>query len=60
MEYGIVPKWEAFNLNGTVICTRRMIESLRDTVQEKQRREESSDRVAKRKTPRERKHNVKE
>ena len=33
MKYGIVPKREAFNLNGTVICTRRMIESLRDTVQ---------------------------
>ena len=33
MEYGIVPKREAFNLNGTVICTRRMIESLRDTVE---------------------------
>jgi four helix bundle protein len=32
MEYGIVPKWEAFNLNGTVICTRRMIEKLRETV----------------------------
>ena len=31
MEYGIVPQREAFNLNGTVICTRRMIESLRDT-----------------------------
>src|SRR5690242_43758 len=37
MEYGIVPKWEAFNLNGTVICTRRMVESLRDSVEERQR-----------------------
>jgi four helix bundle protein len=34
MEYGIVPSRQAFNLNGTVICTRRMIESLRETVQE--------------------------
>ena len=33
IEYGVVPKQQAFNLNGTVICTRRMIESLRDTVQ---------------------------
>ena len=32
MEYGIVPRWQAFNLNGTVICTRRMIESLRDAL----------------------------
>jgi four helix bundle protein len=32
MEYGIVPVQKAFNLNGTVICTRRMIESLRDSV----------------------------
>src|SRR5947209_2198412 len=32
MGYGIVPKRKAFNLNSTVICTRRMIESLRDTV----------------------------
>ena len=33
MEYGIVPTREGFNLNGTVICARRMIESLRNTVQ---------------------------
>ena len=33
INYGIVPKWRAFNLNGTVICTRRMIESVRDTAQ---------------------------
>jgi four helix bundle protein len=33
VEYGIVPKQQAFNLNGTVICTRRMVESLRDAVQ---------------------------
>jgi four helix bundle protein len=26
MEYGILPRREAFALNGTVICTRRMIE----------------------------------
>jgi four helix bundle protein len=32
MEYGVVPRREAFNLNGTVICTRRMVESLRETV----------------------------
>ena len=32
MRYGIVPKWTAFNLKGTVICTRRMIESLKDSV----------------------------
>jgi four helix bundle protein len=32
MAYRIVPYWEAFNLNGTVMCTRRMIESLRDHV----------------------------
>jgi four helix bundle protein len=35
MEYGIVPRQQAFNLNGTVICTRRMVESLRATVQER-------------------------
>jgi four helix bundle protein len=33
MKYDIVPKREAFNLNGTVICVRRMIESLRATVE---------------------------
>jgi four helix bundle protein len=33
MNYGIVPKWRAFNLNGTVICARRLIESVRDTAQ---------------------------
>jgi four helix bundle protein len=32
MAYGIVRKWDAFNLNGTVICTRRMTESLREAV----------------------------
>jgi four helix bundle protein len=32
MEYGVAPKRESFNLNGTVICTRRMIESLREAV----------------------------
>ena len=32
MKYGIVPEQKAFNLNGTVICARRMIESLRDAV----------------------------
>src|SRR3954468_19139554 len=32
MEYEIVPRRDAFNLNGTVICTRRMLESLRDTI----------------------------
>lgn len=32
MRYQIVPYRDAFNLNGTVICTRRMIESLRDKV----------------------------
>ena len=60
MDYGIVPKWEAFNLNGTVICTRRMIESLRDTVQERQRRRQSSDHGAKRKTSRKRKGSSKQ
>ena len=35
MDYRIVPKPEAFSLNGTVICTRRMIESLRGAVQAK-------------------------
>lgn len=30
--YGIVPHREAYNLIGTVICARRMIESLRDSV----------------------------
>jgi len=54
MAYGIVPKWEAFNLNGTVICARRMIESLRDSVQERQRRKESAERAARRKMPRKR------
>ena len=34
MAYGIVPTREGFNLNGTVICVRRMIESLRNAVQE--------------------------
>jgi four helix bundle protein len=33
MRYGIVPKWPAFNLNGPVICTKRVIGSLRDTAQ---------------------------
>jgi len=33
MAYEVVSKREVFNLNGTVICTRRMIESLRDAVQ---------------------------
>jgi four helix bundle protein len=33
MEYGIVPKWPAFNLNGTVMCTKSMIEALRDNAQ---------------------------
>lgn len=33
LEYGIVPQREAFSLNGTVICTRRMIESLRAKIQ---------------------------
>jgi hypothetical protein len=30
IKYGIVPEQPAFNIDGTVICTRRMIESLRD------------------------------
>ena len=33
MRYGVLPKWKAFNLNGTVICTRKMIESLRREVE---------------------------
>ena len=44
MEYGIVPKREAFNLNGTVICTRRMIESLRDVVQSRADRKDARKR----------------
>lgn len=33
MAYDVVPRREVFNLNGTVICTRKMVESLRETVQ---------------------------
>jgi four helix bundle protein len=33
-DYGIVPTRETFALIGTVICTERMIESLRDWVDE--------------------------
>ena len=46
MEHGIVPKWQAFNLNGTVICTRRMIESLRDAVQRNYRARRARERAA--------------
>jgi four helix bundle protein len=31
-KYGIVEKKEAFNLMGSIICTRRMISSLQDTI----------------------------
>ena len=52
MEYGIVPKREAFNLNGTVICTRRMIESLRDTVKANHDAKRAGQSAAMRKPPR--------
>jgi four helix bundle protein len=48
MEYGIVPEREAFNLNGTVICTLRMVESLRASVQARADREARRHRKAKR------------
>ncbi len=35
VAYQIVPERDAFNLKGTVICTQRMIESLRDRVRER-------------------------
>jgi four helix bundle protein len=43
-EYGIVPRREAFNLTGTIICTRRMIESLRDVVRARADRRDARDR----------------
>ena len=55
MEYGIVPKRKAFNLNGTVICTRRMIESLRDAVQRNYDARRARDRPARRRPPNPRK-----
>ncbi|HXT18267.1 MAG TPA: four helix bundle protein [Gemmatimonadaceae bacterium] len=54
MEYGIVPRSLAFHLNGTVICTRRMIESLRDVVQanyEARERQRRADARSRRKVP---------
>ena len=33
MAYGVAPKRTVFNLNGTVICAKRMTEALRDAVQ---------------------------
>ncbi len=53
MTYGIVPKRTAFNLNGTVICTRRMIESLRDTIQADCDADAERERAAKAKPVRE-------
>jgi four helix bundle protein len=52
LEYGIAPKWQVFNLNGTVICTRRMIESLRDAVKANYEAERARQRCARRKPPR--------
>jgi four helix bundle protein len=51
MEYGIIPKQQAFTLNGTVICTRRMIESLRDAVQRRFRAQQARERAARRTSP---------
>ena len=33
VAYGIVPKRKAFNVIGTVICTKRMLKSLRDSIE---------------------------
>ncbi len=35
VAYHVVPERDAFNLKGTVICTQRMIESLRDRIRER-------------------------
>jgi len=51
MEYGVVSRRQAFNLNGTVICTRRMIESLRDAVQRNYNARRDRDRSARRTAP---------
>ena len=51
IEYGIVPKQQAFNLNGTVICTRRMIESLRDTVKANYQARRARERAARTNPP---------
>lgn len=45
MAYDVVPKREVFNLNGTVICTRRMVESLRDVVQRDHRAKRAAERA---------------
>jgi four helix bundle protein len=39
--YGIIPKRKAFALNGTVICTRRMIRSLQETIRSDEPRQDS-------------------
>ena len=51
MAYRIVPYWEAFNLNGTVICTRNMVESLRDSVKAKHTAASKRRRPRKKKRP---------
>ena len=33
VAYGIVPKRKAFNVIGTVICTKQMLKSLRDSIE---------------------------
>jgi len=38
-EYGIAQKKEVFDLMGTIICTRRMIRSLQDTIRTDLQRE---------------------
>ena len=39
VAYGIVPKRKAFNVIGTVICTKRMLKSLRDSIELAEERE---------------------
>jgi len=36
-EYGIVPQREKFALMGSIICTRRMIRSLQETIRHRER-----------------------
>lgn len=48
LAYGIVPQRAGFNLTGSIICTRNLIESLQESVRRDIERERRAKREAKR------------